>query len=154
MLKNDIAEFDALMKHQPNIVNSLRDTRGRTLLMDGAINGHTQLVSLLSKRNHDLSVGDDHGWNAFHWIVWKDDDVSFELLNSLDATQISDVINREDKYSQTALHIAACWNKRKSIIWLIEHGADPSVKNNRGELPDETDHCDDETRRFIQSLRK
>ena len=152
-MKNDIGEFDALLKEQPDITNSLREEYGRTLLMYGAMRGDTQIVSLLSKRDHDLSVVDVIGENALRWIVVHDDDDTLKLLKSLDATQLSsDVINKPThKYNDTPLHVAAKWNHHKSIVWLLEHGSDPLLKNNHGERPDEHGfRCDDKTKKIIR----
>ena len=155
MLKNNVDEFDALLRQQPDITNSLRGAFGRTLLMEGARYGDTQIVSLLSNREHDLSVVVDVGLNVLRWIVWNNDDVSLELFNSLDATQLtSDVINQQNIYNETALHIAAYNNMHKSIVWLLDHGADRSIKDGYGQRPGEQPLCDDETRRLIESFRK
>ena len=155
MLKTNIEEFDELLREQPDIVNSLRGEYGITLLMEGAGNKDTKIVSLLSKRGHDLSiVNDKHGRNVLHRIVLNNDDVSLELLNSLDATQLSsDVINLQNNFDDTPLHYAAWRNMHKSIVWLLNHGADPSLKNNRGECPDKHDDCDDKTKRLFQSFQ-
>ena len=120
----------------------------------GAARGDTQIVSLLSKREHDLSVVDNAGMNILYRIVLKVDDVSLEMLNSLDATQLSDVINHQNIFNRTALHLAADNNIHKSIVWLLNHGADRSLKDIVDRRPDEQDGCDDETRRLIRSFRK
>ena len=124
--------------------------------MEGAGNKDTKIVSLLSKRGHDLSiVNDKHGRNVLHRIVLNNDDVSLELLNSLDATQLSsDVINLQNNFDDTPLHYAAWRNMHKSIVWLLDHGADGSHKDHRGQRPGEQPLCDDETRRLIESFRK
>ena len=155
MLKNNIDEFNALLKEQPDITNSLRGDNGHTLLMKGATHGDTQIVIMLSRKDHDLSVVDD-GWNVLRLIVlFNDDDVSLEMLNSLDATQLSsDVINGQHNYTSTPLHIAAVWNNYKSIVWLLEHEADRSLTNRNGERPGEYGFCNDETRRLIRLTRK
>ena len=156
LLSNNIEEFDNLLKQQPNITNSLRDGfYERTLLMKGARKRDKPIVSLLSKNDHDLSVVNDNGRNVLHWIVlYNYDDDSFELLNLFDATQLASVINQQNKYNETPLHDAAWSNLHKTIVWLLEHGADPSVKDNRGERPGEQYRCNDETKRIIQFFRK
>ena len=145
-----------MLKEQPDIVNSLRGVNGRSLLMKGAARGDTQIVSLLSKRDHDLSVVDEYyGGNVLVWIVVYNDGVSLEMFNSLEATQFtSDIINNQDIINDTALHRAALTNNHKSIAWLFNHGADPSITNKRGQRPGEDDYrCDDKTKRLIQSFR-
>ena len=119
--------------------------------MKGALYGDTRIVSLLSKRDHDLSVVDDYGENVFHCIVWfNDDDVSLEMLNLLDATQISsDVVNQQNKFeNNTPLHDAAVKKNHKTIAWLLEYGAYQLNKDIDGERPNKDDdhNCDDETK--------
>ena len=155
-MEDNIVEFDSLLKEQPDVTNSLRGGQyERTLLMKGAIYGDTQIVSLLFKREHDLSVVDVDGDNVFHWIVVNNDndDDSLGLLNSLDATNISDVINNQNRFKYTPLHLAAWRNMHKSIVWLLEHGANPTLNNIDGKRPDEHDECDDVTKRLIRSFR-
>ena len=155
-MENNIDEFDDLLEKQPDIVNSLRGNYGWTLLMMGCFKGHQKIVSLLSQRDHDLSIFNDDGLNVLHFIVWNnDDDVSLELLNIIDSSQISDIVNEQtNKYdNDTPLHHAARWNMHKSIVWLLEHGADPSFKIH-GRCPDEQDRCGDETIRLIRSFLK
>ena len=94
--------------------------------MEGAWRQKTQIVSLLSKRDSDLSVGENSN-NVLNWIVLNNsDDVSYEMLNSLDATQLTtDVI---DSGGKTPLYWAGKKpNMRKTKGWLLYHGADPSL---------------------------
>ena len=148
-------EFDNLLKQQPDIVNSLRDVfDGYTLLMRGARMGDKRIVSLLSKRAHDLSVVDNIGHNVLHDIVAdNNDDDSLDLLNSLDVAQLSsDVVNHQNQYNDTPLYLAAMANNHKTIVWLFEHGAGPSMEI-PGKRPGEDEDCDDETRKLIRSFQ-
>ena len=45
-------------------------------------------------------------------------------------------------------------NKHKSIVWLMDQGADPSLKDVRGERPDEDSRCSDETKNIIRNFKK
>ena len=84
LLRNNIGEFDALLKEQPNIANSLRDAAGWCYVWR-----NTNRVSLLSKREHDFSIVCVLGRNVLHYIVGNKGDDSLELLNILDATVTS-----------------------------------------------------------------
>ena len=158
--KRNFDKFDNLLKQKPDIINSMRDKYGRTLLMLAAFVGNIHIVALLSKRNHDLSVvNDDHsGLNALHFIIngnKTNDDVSLELLESLDVSQLSsDVVNKQDESNFTPLHRAAEFNMHKTIVWLLRHGANPSIKNKHLDLPGKHYHCDRKTKKLIKDFRK
>ena len=124
--------------------------------MKGASYRSKHIVSLVSKRGHDLSVVNDNGVNVLHFIVSKNDELSLELLNSLEVTQLSsEVINRQDnRLKHTPLHIAAMHNNHKAIVWLLQHGADTSIKDYQGICPAEQHGCDEHTKTRIQSFRK
>ena len=150
-------DFSRIIKEQPNLINSMRGKWGRTFLMHAAGNKRKDIVEYISNQQHDLSVVNDNGSNVlYHIVVRNDDDVAFEMLNSLDFSQLNDdVINKQnDKYKLTPLHIAAWFNKHKSIVWLKDQGADPSLKDDEGERPGEHRDCSDETKNIIQSFKK
>ena len=124
-------DVSRIINKQPNLINSMRGEWGWTFLMKAAYYKRKDIVGYLSNQQHDLSVVSDGGSNVLHHIVWfNDDDVAFELLNSLEISQLNDdVINKQNKYKQTPLHYAAMKNKHKSIVWLMDQGADPSLKD-------------------------
>ena len=155
--KNDFDKLSFILTKQPNIINSLR--RGgydeETLMMHAARNQRKDCVKFLLKKPHDVSVVDKYGWNVLHWIVeLNDDDDAIELLKCLDVSQLNkNIINQQNnKYKETPLHLAAMDNKHKTIRWLLEHGADVSLKNYRGIPPHEL--CTEETRRIILQYNK
>ena len=158
MLKDKkLDDVSSIIKQKPNLINSMRGEKGWTLLMYAACNDRKDIVEYLSKQQHDLSVVDDDDWNVLHFIVgFNDDDVAFETLNSLDISQLNDdVINKQNnKYKVTPLHIAAYNNKHKSIVWLMDQGADPSLKDVDGKRPGEYGRCSDGTKNIIRNFKK
>ena len=153
-------DVSKIIKEQPNLINSMRGGGESTFLMYAAINQRKDIVEYLLNQQHDLSVvddDDDDGCNVLHYIVWfNDDDVAFELLKSLEISQLNDdVINKQDNnYKQTPLHYAAMNNKHKSIVWLMDQGADPSLKDDDDERPGESRLCSDETKNIIRNFKK
>ena len=87
-----------IIKQKPNLINSMRNEKGWTFLMYAAGNDRKDIVEYLSNQQHDLSVVDDNGLNVLHHIVGRNyDDVAFELLNSLEISQLNDdVINKQE----------------------------------------------------------
>ena len=109
LIDNKLDDVSRIIKEQPNLINSMRGEWGRTFLMYAAFDHRKDIVEYLSNQQHDLSVVNDYDSNVLHLIVWyNDDDVAFELLNSLEISQLNDdVINKQNKYKQTPLHYAA-----------------------------------------------
>ena len=149
-------EVSNIIAKQPHIINSMRGIFNRTLLMEAAHKQRKDCVKFLSNQPHDVSVVDDVGENVLHWIVGNNDDDVIEMLKCLDISQLNNnIINQQDNiFKRTPLHFAAIYNKHKSIRWLLNHGADTSLKDRFGKLPDEHKYCDDETKSIIRSYRK
>ena len=157
MLKdNKFDDVSRIINKQPNLINSMRGKRGWTFLMNAAFHKRKDIVGYISNQQHDLSIADDLGYNVLHLIVvCNDDDVAFEMLNSLDISQLNDdVINKQTNNKQTPLHCAAWKNNHKSIVWLMDQGADPSLKDVEGLRPGEDRGCFDETKNIIRNFKK
>ena len=158
LLDKKFEDVSRIIKEKPNLINSMRDVTGSTFLMKAAGYQRKDIVGYLLNQRHDLSVVDDDGWNVLHRIVLRnDDDVAFELLNSLDISQLNDdVINKQTIYKRTPLHYAAWMNNHKSIVWLMDQGADRSLKddNGFGLRPGEHRDCSDETKNIIRNFKK
>ena len=99
---------------------------------------------MFQKKPQDISITNKVDLNVLHYIViFNDDEISIEMLRTLDSKQLNkNIINQQDNnYKQTPLHLAAIWNKHKSIRWLCEHGADASLKDDDGPY----EYCNEET---------
>ena len=158
MLKNmRFNEVSNIIAKKPHIINSMRGRYGnRTLLMEAARNRRKDCVVFLLNQPHDVSVVNDGGRNVLHFIVrYNDDDDVIEMFKCLDISQLNNnIINQQNIIKQTLLHYAAWYNKHKTIRWLLNHGADTSLKDRDGLLPGESSRCNDKTKRIIRSYRK
>ena len=140
------------------MINSLRsdDCYGCSLLMDVVRNDDDAFDHLLNI-TQDFSVVDEVGMNFVHRIAYwgRVDDVRSRWLMKLSQkTNVESLINRKDRRGQTPLHCAADNNDHHTIETIIKLGGDVNLKNDRNQLPDEQDPCDDETKRIIRSSRK
>ena len=150
-------DVSKIIKQKPNLINSMRGEWGRTFLMCAAFNERKDIIEYLSNQQHDLSVVDNYSENVLHRIVLcNDDDVAFEFLNTFDISQLNDdVINKQtNTHKHTPLHHAAWMNKHKSMVWLMDQGADPSLKDVYGQRPGEYRGCSDETKNIIRNFKK
>ena len=115
-------DVSIIIKEQPNLINSMRGDWGNTFLMKAAYYEHKDIVGYLLNQQQDLSII-NVGENVLHFIVeWNDDDVAFEMLKSLDFSQLNDdVIDKQTNgFKQTPLHLAARKNNHKSIVCLMD----------------------------------
>ena len=156
LIDKKLDDVSRIIKEQPNLINSMRGVWGRTFLIHAAVYHRKDIVGYISNQQHDLSVVHDYGSNVLHYIVFcNDDDVAFEMLNTLEISQLNDdVINKQNIKKQTPLHYAAMKNNHKSMVWLMDQGADPSLKNYYGQRPDEDRRCSDETKNIIRNFKK
>ena len=157
LFDNKFDDVSRIIKEKPNLINAMRGVLGLTFLMNAAYFKRKDIVEYLLNQQHDLSVVNDDGSNVLHFIVlYNDDGVAFELLNSLEISQLNDdVINKQNNNSkQTPLHFAAWLNKHKSMVWLMDQGADRSLKDFNGRRPDESRLCSDETKNIIRNFKK
>ena len=114
---------------------------GENALMQAALGGHTNIVTLLLKKGVGLEERDDNGATALHWAVggvsrgWRNtanpNMTKFLLENGAQ-------VNALDKYGQTPLHntvILGIYVDVKTILNLVQFGADVSIKDINGKTP-------------------
>ena len=63
------------------------------------------------------------------------------------------LINHLDVDGDSPLHRAVRRNNHNTIKYLIQNGANVNVRNKTGELPEEQERCNDETKQLIRSYR-
>ncbi|WP_207140271.1 ankyrin repeat domain-containing protein [Rhodovibrio salinarum] len=98
---------------------------GRTALMVAADHGHAKLASLLLKAGADVNGRSGDGWSALMQAAYgRHGDVARVLLDASAATDL-----REDKYGNTALLIATRRGADRTVVALLDHGADPNVQD-------------------------
>ena len=150
--------FDEIVLSKPQIVNSLRDGDGDSLLMDAVMYEDEDAFDHLLNFPQDFSIVDEDGVNIFHYIAFShfdDDDVSSRMLMKISTkTNVKSFINNKDIDGRRPLHYAARLNYHRTIETIVKLGGDVNIKDDDNELPDEQDDCDDETKALIQRLRR
>ena len=143
----------------PFLLESLRNYYDRTLLMKVAYWPDLDSFRFLLSFDQDLNVANMDGWNIAHYIVFgsRDDNV-VELLEML-KTKITKrmfkrLINNVNRYGRSSLHNAAKKNRHKTIIFLIENGANINIRDYHDLLPEEHKRCDEETKQIFRKYRK
>ncbi|VDN01051.1 unnamed protein product [Thelazia callipaeda] len=104
---------------------------GQTPLLLAAKNGCSATVRRLLRAGANYAVEDKSKNNVLH-LVADSDSKQETLLELLNFTNNSTVINSRNNMGKTPLHIAAECNSVQCIRCLFEYGADPLVKDYRG----------------------
>eukprot|EP00111_Clytia_hemisphaerica_P010020 TCONS_00029300-protein len=150
LLKKKFAKFEEIFHQNPNIVNSLRDGDGRTLLMDAVWSYRFDVFVHLMDYPQDFSLVSNNGSNVLHFVGR---DGTVRHLEKFDQQTIKTLIDGRDNYNGTPLHVAARWYKHDVIRWLLAKGADHKLKNKDGQRPDEQRGCDGVTKEIFRSFR-
>lgn len=95
--------------------------------------GDVQTVGLILESNINMVTVEDcsHNWNPSHWAAY------FGRIDCLRhvATVVPSIINSQSsKTFQTPLHCAAEAGDPHCVLWLLQAGANPDVKDKFGEI--------------------
>jgi ankyrin repeat protein len=101
-----------------------RDERGVSAVLTAARLGHDDLVQVLLDANPPLDVHDAAAVGRTR-----------ALAELLDADR--NAPNRTASDGETPLHLAAAFGRKDAVELLLDHGADPSVKDEGGRTPAE-----------------
>lgn len=106
---------------------------GTTALIEAISWAHTQTAKLLISRGANLSTCCDDKYNRifplFCAVNWNEYDIAeFLLMHKAD-------VHQQTSCGASALHNAAFKNNIKMVKLLLQHGANPDLKDNKGKTP-------------------
>lgn len=119
-----------------------RTKAGSTPLMlasDSSLVGSYDCAKILLKSGADVNIASNSGWTALHAACSKlgyPCDQCDELIELLIASGAD--VNARTCEGTTPLYLACMKNELSVVQFLLEAGADPSIKNNEGRLPQDT----------------
>jgi palmitoyltransferase len=109
------------------VTGSLVDGQGHSALLLAASQGHLEAVKIIREAPEtDLCAADAFGRTLTHWAAkwgWND------LIRQIGS------VNAVTTGGDSPLHWAALEGRLDTVETLLELGADPRIKNNRGESP-------------------
>lgn len=128
-----------------------RHKLGWTALHVAAMNGHAEVVNILLKAGADPNLGDE--FTNVYQIAKEKNLHSLEVLVARE-DEFSDRLNNRATFRNcTALHYAVLAGDMKSISYLLENGADPTVENDNNHRPDHYSR-DAETKKLLEKYKK
>jgi len=86
-------------------------------------------VTFLLKNGADVNAADNSGHTPLHDAVTQD----VKILDIL--IKHKAFVNVRNVHGSTPLHLAALWGYPLSVKKLLDHQADPSIQDNRGNSP-------------------
>ena len=141
----------------PHLINSLRsDSFDYTLLMRVVDYEDDDVLDHLLDIPQDFNVLNGGGRNIIHHIVWSSDDDrnARRLIKLSKKTDVGSLINKQNVYGNTPLHLAARYNKHQTIKQLLNFGCDVNLRDKYDELPEEHSRCDEVTKELIRKARQ
>jgi ankyrin repeat protein len=117
------AAADALLKAPDLDVNALNDA-GESALMMAALKGQADWSQRLIERGASI---DKQGWSPIHYAATGPDTTIVKLLLDKGAP-----IDARSPNGSTPLMMAAQYGAEASVDLLLQRGADPQLRNERG----------------------
>ncbi|XP_066923492.1 TNF receptor-associated factor 6-like [Clytia hemisphaerica] len=143
-------KFEEIFQQNPNVINSLRDGFGYTLLVMAVYKDRFDVFVHLMEYPQDFSLVDNDGMNVLHRVGQYG---KVRYLEKFDQQTIKTLIDGRTNMNSTPLHKAAYYNKHDVIRWLLAKGANHELKNKYGRRPDEQSFCDGVTKEIFRSFR-
>ncbi|XP_029833678.2 ankyrin repeat and sterile alpha motif domain-containing protein 1B [Ixodes scapularis] len=109
------------------------DQSGYTSLHHSALNGHPEIVALLLDHEASANVVDGQGSTPLHLAAWTGNTDVVRLLLERGPSLAN--ANHSNQEQETALHFAAQYGHADAVALLLSHGAEPGLRNVRGESP-------------------
>lgn len=109
--------------------------RGYTPMHYACNRSNVEMVRILLNYNAKLNAVSYCGYTTLHMAVGRPDP-DMETIKLLLENGVN--VNTVDCEGNTALHIANWYGKQNILDFLLQYGANPEVKNNKGKLYNQT----------------
>ena len=124
--QGSLGVFDVLLK-SPGIRINEASAQGETPLMMACIKGHLALARELIRRGADVNR---EGWGPLHYAASADTPQTLAIVQLL--LEENAYIDAESPNGTTPLMLAAQYSSEAVVDWLLQEGADLTLRNQRG----------------------
>ena len=123
---SDPDTIDLIHTHLPNTESKTGE--GCTPLMAAALCGKLHAVKWFLEKGETVTSVDSNRWDILHFAARSGDPDTVDLI----LTHLPDIESKTAD-GETPLIIAVCHGKLQSVKYLLERGANPLAKDNRGQ---------------------
>jgi ankyrin repeat protein len=90
-----------------------------------------EVQAILDEHPECVDMEDEDGWTLLHYVA--NNDKRLRVLKIL--IDYKAAVGKQDNNGDTPLHNAAYYGSVTAAQFLLNHGADPNIKNKYGETP-------------------
>jgi ankyrin repeat protein len=135
---NNLDMINLLLNHGVNI-NDNRGKDGTTALHTALLEGKNENANFLLEKGADYKQCAEKGYTPLNFAARKDHKGTEMLLKHIEERggkeELQKYVNLSADNGHTALHIAASREDYEAVRVLLEHGADPRIKDNNQKKP-------------------
>ncbi|XP_066545502.1 caskin-1 [Amia ocellicauda] len=109
---------------------NFQDTDGFSALHHAALNGNTELISLLLESQATVDIKDQKGMRPLHYAAWQGKVEPMKMLLKSGSS-----VNGQSDEGQIPLHLAAQHGHYDVSEMLLQHQSNPCIVDNAGKTP-------------------
>ncbi|XP_028669632.2 caskin-1 isoform X1 [Erpetoichthys calabaricus] len=109
---------------------NVQDTDGFSALHHAALNGNTDLISLLLESQATVDIRDQKGMRPLHYAAWQGKVEPMKMLLKAGSS-----VNSQSDDGQIPLHLAAQHGHYDVSEMLLQHQSNPCIVDNAGKTP-------------------
>uniref|UniRef100_A0A8C3SUV6 CASK interacting protein 1 n=1 Tax=Chelydra serpentina TaxID=8475 RepID=A0A8C3SUV6_CHESE len=109
---------------------NFQDTDGFSALHHAALNGNTELISLLLEAQAAVDIKDNKGMRPLHYAAWQGKKEPMKMV-----LKAGSAVNVQSDEGQIPLHLAAQHGHYDVSEMLLQHQSNPCIMDNCGKTP-------------------
>ncbi|KYO34956.1 caskin-1-like [Alligator mississippiensis] len=109
---------------------NFQDTDGFSALHHAALNGNTELISLLLEAQAAVDIKDNKGMRPLHYAAWQGKKEPMKMV-----LKAGSAVNAQSDEGQIPLHLAAQHGHYDVSEMLLQHQSNPCIVDNSGKTP-------------------
>ena len=126
-LKQNSTQTALMLAAREDVDINAYNPNGETALMLAAIRGDEAVFKAILARDPVINTG---GWTVMHYVMSNPSEVGLRMAKALLALEPD--VDAPSPNRSTPLMMAAKYGSVEQVKWLLEHGADPTVRNEQG----------------------